>query len=231
MAIIASSQFVFITVIILFAMVSLSVELDSVEKVYSQNLAAVTYDYMGLDKYDLVHDSDLIVLGRVIDQNSAGMVKQLQGGVAGNLTELPGIRNTIEVDEIIKGASGNKTVDVITEDDLSGNIVVEGPAKFQKGERSLLFLNREKLYAGEYTTMGGEQGKFPVNSDGLVNSKLMASGEYWPVNATSIANFEDEVKNILAEPRPEKISEDVAPEDRDLTTEEIEALERNSTGD
>jgi hypothetical protein len=211
-------------------MVSLSVELDSVEKVYSQNLATVTYDYMGLDKYDLVHDSDLIVLGRVLDQNSAGMVKQLQGGVAGNLTELPGIRNTIEVEEIIKGSSGNKTVDVITEDDLSGNIVVEGPAKFQKGERSLLFLNREKLYAGEYTTMGGEQGKFPVNSDGLVKSKQLASGEYWPVNATSIANFEGEIKNILAEPRPEKISEDVAPEDRDLTTEEIEALERNSTG-
>ena len=155
----------------------------------------------------------------------------IQIRLPGNLTELPGIRNTIEVEEIIKGTSGNKTVDVITEDDLSGNIVVEGPAKFQKGERSLLFLNREKLYAGEYTTRGGEQGKFPVNSVGLVKSKQMASGEYWPVNATSIENFEGEIKNILAEPRPEKISEDVAPEDRDLTTEEIEALERNSTGD
>lgn len=51
------------------------------------------------------------------------------------------------------------------------------------------------------------------------------------VNATSIADFEGEIKNILVEPRPEKISEDVAPEDRDLTTEEIEALERNSTRD
>ena len=47
----------------------------------------------------------------------------------------------------------------------------------------------------------------------------------------SIENFEGEIKNILAEPRPEKISEDVAPEDRDLTTEEIETMERNSTGD
>ena len=100
-----------------------------------------------------------------------------------------GIRNTIEVEEIIKGTSGNKTVDVITEDDFSGNIVVEGPAKFQKGERSLLFLNREKLYAGEYTTRGGEQGKFPVNSVRLVKSKQMASGEYWPVNATVYRKF------------------------------------------
>jgi hypothetical protein len=147
------------------------------------------------------------------------------------VTKVLGIRSTIQVEKVLKGSYEGKIINVITEGDLDGNIVIEGPAKFQKGERSLLFLNREKLYAGEYTTMGGEHGKFPVYSDGLVKSKLMASGEYWPVNATSIADFEGEIKNILAEPRPEKISEDVAPEDRDLTTEEIEALERNSTGD
>lgn len=103
-----------------------SLGFSSLGEIYSQNLAAVTYDYVGLNKYDLVHDSDLIVLGKVLDRNSAGMAQQIQGGVYGNLTEIPGIRNTITVEEVIKGHYEKGTIDVITEDDLSGNIAVEG---------------------------------------------------------------------------------------------------------
>lgn len=44
-------------------------------------------------------------------------------------------------------------------------------------------------------------------------------------------DFETDIKNLLAQPKPEQIIEDLAPGDRDLTTEEVKALERNTTGD
>ena len=97
-------------------------------------------------------------MGNVLEQNSAGKIGQIQAGVPGNLTKIPGIRNTIEVEKLIKGNHEGAIIDVITEGNLSGKIVVEGPAKFEKGEKTILFLSQEKGYGGEYTTMGGSQG-------------------------------------------------------------------------
>jgi hypothetical protein len=189
-----------------------------------------------------VHDSELIIVGNVVDQNSEGTVVEKQVEVPEHLTKVPAIRNTVEVEKVIKGNYEGRTIDLITEGDLSGNLIIEGPAKFQKGEKTILFLHREKVYSGEYTTMGMEQGKFQVNTNGSVEGKLMADAGYdtvyWPLNATSIADFEIDIKNILTEPKPKEITVEVAPgdrdlADRDLTLEEIKELEteRNTTGD
>ena len=59
--------------------------------------------------------------------------------------------------------------------------------------------------------------------------KNNAVEEYWPSNATSLADFEADIKKILSQAKPEPIV-DSAPYDRDLTTEEIEKLERNTIG-
>jgi hypothetical protein len=222
-------------VITLLAIISVLLAPGSRVEVFSQKLAVVSYDYVGLSKYDLVHDSDLILMGNVLEQNSAGKIGQIQAGVPGNLTKIPGIRNTIEVEKLIKGNHEGATIDVITEGDLSGNIVIEGPAKFEKDEKTILFLSREKGYGGEYTTMGGSQGKYQVGSNDLVQGKLMpvAGNElaYWPLNQTSVSEFSTDIEKILSEPKPEPVSENLAPYDRDLTSEEVKELERNNTGD
>jgi hypothetical protein len=67
---------------------------------------------------------------------------------------------------------------------LSGNLTIEGPAKFQKGETSILFLYKGNGYGGYYTTMGMEQGKYHIYSNGTVESKLMDDMKYWPQNGT-----------------------------------------------
>ena len=109
---------------------------------------------------------------------------------------------------------------------MSDKIAVEGP-KFEKGDKTILFLYREKGYGGHYTTMGMEQGMFQVDSNGSVQSKFMPDTENWPSNSTSLGDFEGNIKDILSKPKPEKSHENLAPGDRDLTTEEIETLERN----
>lgn len=220
-----------ITVVFLFATVILLFRLDSTRQVSGQQLSTITYDLMELSKYDLVHDSELIVVGNVLDQYSAGRLGEIKAGVAESTTRIPGIMNTVEVEKVIKGTYEGKTIDIVSEGDLSGKIIVEGPAKFHKGEETILFLYREKGYGGHYTTMGMEQGKYQVDSNGLVEGTLKSNMEYWPSNATTIADFEDNIKDILSKPKPEQITEDAAPGDSDLTTEEVKVLERNTTGD
>jgi hypothetical protein len=219
-----------ITVLILIAAMLLF-RLDYSKQVSAQHLSGITYDLFPLSKYDLVHDSELIILGNVLEQKSAGTVGEEQTGVPKNLTVAPAILTTLGVEKIIKGNySGNK-IGIITEGDLSGKITFEGPAKFHKGEKAILFLHREQGYGGEYTTMGMDQGKFQVDSNGLVEAKNNAVEGYWPLNASSLAVFEADIKTILSQPKPEPIAVDSTPYDRDLTTEEIEKLERNTTGD
>lgn len=222
-----------ITVVFLIATVILLFRLDSARQVSGQQLSTITYDLMELSKYDLVHDSELIVVGNVLDQNSAGKLGEIKVGAAESMTRIPGIMNTVEVEKVIKGTYEGERIDVITEGDLSGKIDVEGPAKFHKGEKTILFLYREKGYGGHYTTMGMEQGKYQVDSNGLVEGKLKSNMEYWPSNLTSIADFEANINDILSKPKPKKITEDAAPGDRDLTLEEAKEFfaERNTTGD
>jgi hypothetical protein len=52
-----------------------------------------------------------------------------------------------------------------------------------------------------------------------------------PLNATTLADFEADIKNVLSQPKPEPIAVDSALYDRDLTTEEVMELEINTTGD
>lgn len=205
-----------ITVAILFA-AGVPLFVDNFSKQAYSLSGGKSISLFPLSKYDLVHDSELIILGQVLDQYS----------------EVPTIRNIVQVDKVIKGNYESKTIDVITEGDLSGNIIVEGPAKFQKGEKVILFLYREQGYGGEYTATGMQQGKYHVDSNGLVEGRLMATQEYWPLNSTSITDFEDNIKQILSEPKPEKLDQDlaastgrdlVAPTDNDLSPAEINEL-------
>lgn len=214
-----------ILVIILLATSLLSFGLESATLVSSQEQAGIIYDLVDLSIYDLVHDSELILMGNVLDQNSVGTIGESQAGVPDNLTKVPGIRTTIQVEKVLKGSYEGKTIDVITEDDLSGRIIIEGSAKLQKGERTILFLYREKIYDGQYAIMGMEQGKYQVDSNGLVKGKFIS-------NATSIASFEANIKDILAKPKPETIPDLNVPKyGRDLTTDEVKAIEGNSTKD
>lgn len=219
-----------ITVLILLAAMLLF-RLDYSKQVSGQQLSVITYDLFPLSKYDLVHDSELILLGNVLEQESAGTVGEEQTGVPKNLTVAPAILTTLGVEKIIKGNYGGNKIGIITEGDLSGKITIEGPAKFHKGEKAILFLRQEQGYGGEYTTMGMDQGKFQVDSNGLVEAKDNAVEGYWPPNATSLADFEADIKNILSQPKPEPRTVDSAPYDRDLTAEEIKELERNTTRD
>ena len=150
-----------ITVLILLAAM-LSFRLDYSEQVSGQQLSGITYDLFPLSKYDLVHDSELILLGNVLEQNSAGTVGEEQTGVPKNLTVAPAILTTLGVEKIIKGNYNGNKIDIITEGDLSGKITFEGPAKFHKGEKAILFLYREQGYGGEYTTMGMAKESFKL---------------------------------------------------------------------
>jgi hypothetical protein len=220
-----------ITLVILFVRGLYPIEHDFSNQAFGQEAKVITYDLMPLSKYDLVHDSELIILGNVIEQNSAGTVGETQAGVPRNVTDVPTIQTTVGIENIIKGDYDGNKIDIITEGDLSGKITFEGPAKFYKGEKTILFLYREQVYGGEYTTMGMEQGKYQVESNGLVEGKITATEEYWPLNATSLAYFETDIKNLLTQPKPEPIAVESAPYDRDLTTEEVKELERNTIGD
>jgi hypothetical protein len=220
-----------ITLVILFVPGLYPIEHDFSNQAFGQEAKVITYDLMPLSKYDLVHDSELIILGNVIEQNSAGTVGETQAGVPRNVTDVPTIQTTVGIENIIKGDYDGNKIDIITEGDLSGKITFEGPAKFYKGEKTILFLYREQVYGGEYTTMGMEQGKYQVESNGSVEGKITATEEYWPLNATSLAYFETDMKNLLTQPKPEPIAVESAPYDRDLTTEEVKELERNTIGD
>jgi hypothetical protein len=220
-----------ITLVILFVPGLYPIEHDFSNQAFGQEAKVITYDLMPLSKYDLVHDSELIILGNVIEQNSAGTVGETQAGVPRNVTDVPTIQTTVGIENIIKGDYDGNKIDIITEGDLSGKITFEGPAKFYKGEKTILFLYREQVYGREYTTMGMEQGKYQVESNGLVEGKITATEEYWPLNATSLAYFETDIKNLLTQPKPEPIAVESAPYDRDLTTEEVKELERNTIGD
>jgi hypothetical protein len=214
-----------ITLVILFVPGLYPIEHDFSNQAFGQEAKVITYDLMPLSKYDLVHDSELIILGNVIEQNSAGTVGETQAGVPRNVTDVPTIQTTVGIENIIKGDYDGNKIDIITEGDLSGKITFEGPAKFYKGEKTILFLYREQVYGREYTTMGMEQGKYQVESNGLVEGKITATEEYWPLNATSLAYFETDIKNLLTQPKPEPIAVESAPYDRDLTTEEVKELE------
>jgi len=216
-----------ILVIILLATSLLLFGHDSARLIFSQQQTGtgIVYDLVDMSIYDLVHDSALILMGNVLDRNSAGTVGESQVGVPDNLTKVLGIRNTIQVEKVLKGSYEGKTIDVITEDDLSGRIVIEGSAKLQKDERTILFLYREMIYDRQYAIMGMEQGKYEVDSNGLVEGKFVS-------NATSIPSFEANIKDILAKPKPEPIPDlNITKYGTDLTTDEFKAAEGNATKD
>jgi hypothetical protein len=169
-----------ISVVILLSTVLFLFGHNSPKQVASQQQTGIVNDLMDLSLNDLINDSELIVIGNVLDRNSAGTVGESQSGVPENLTMVAGIKNTIQIEKVLKGNYAGNIIDVITEDDFSGRIVFEGSAKLQKGENVRLFLYKEPIYDGLYVIMGMEQGKYRVDSNGLVKGKVTT-------NATSIA--------------------------------------------
>jgi len=181
--------------LMLFAMITVSLLLSygigniSLGKSQQQTGTGMVFDSVDLSLKDLVNDSKIIVLGNVVDQNSNGTGGEDQVGVPNNLMQVPLIRNAIQVEEVIKGNYTDKTIDVATEGDLTGHISMEGNARLYKGERVILFLYPEKIYAGKYSVTGMEQGKYHVDSNGQVRGKFMQNG-------TSLTSFEATIQKL-----------------------------------
>lgn len=85
--------------VILFSMMIILFRLDWVGEASSQQQSGIINDLMDLSKYDLVHDSELIIVGNLSDRSSAGTVGESQTRVPENLTKVPGIRNTIQIEK------------------------------------------------------------------------------------------------------------------------------------
>lgn len=147
-----------------------------------QTGTGMVFDSVDLSLNDLVNESEVIVLGNVVDQNYNGTVPDNSDGV-------PLIRNAVQVEKVIKGNYTDKTIDVITEGDLTGHTSVGGSAKLNKGERVVLFLQREKVYDGHFAVTGMEQGKYEVGSNDLIKGKFLKNG-------TSIPSFEALIEGI-----------------------------------
>jgi hypothetical protein len=117
--------------------------------IVATNLSDSKAGLVGLSLADLLHQSDVIILGNVTDKKLS----------------FHGLLNhTISIDKIINGTYSGNTINVF------GQVpeVVEDAVDLKKGERVILFLYKEKNYDGQYAVVG-TQGKYDVDSNGRVH--------------------------------------------------------------
>lgn len=186
----------------------------------TESIAVIDYAVMDLSLEDMAHDSPLIVEGTVLDRKQGKPLPPPGHGMIGT----PTVSNTIQVDKVIKGnftTGVPKTINVVTEEDLSGRIIMEDTLELKKNETVILFLFKAPGYGpGAYGITGINQGKYEVLPDGSVMGKFIGDKDNG-----SLADFEKNITKILSEPKPKKVSIDVAPWDRDMTTGESLAYE------
>jgi hypothetical protein len=143
--------------------------------------------FTGLNFADLVHKSELIVLGKVLDKKIIG-----PGSIG------PGLLNhTVSVQKVISGDPVRDSIGVITEPDF-----YEDSPKMKIGELVILFLNHDKLYGNkpagnDYAVVNFEQGKYAIRN-GLVTG-LAADSD---TRNMTIFDFEKKVFNAINEPEP-----------------------------
>lgn len=175
----------------------------------TKSMTIIDYGTVDLSLADLAHDSPLIVQGMVLDRKQGKTLPPPEHG----MLSTPTVSNTIQVDKVIKGnfTTGKiKTINVVTEEDLSGKIIMGDTLALKKSERVILFLYLYKAPGygpGAYGINGIDQGKYNVLPDGSVMGKFIEDKDN-----VSLADFENNIKKILSEPKPKKISNDLAPE-------------------
>lgn len=160
--------------------------------------------------------------GQVLDRNQGKTLPPPDYGMLGT----PTVSHTIGVDKVIKDnltdeQKKTNTINVVTEEDLSGRIIFGDTVALNKNERVILFLFKAPEYGpGAYGIMGIDQGKYNLLPDGSVVDKFVEDKDN-----VSIADFEKNITKILSEPKPKRVSIDIAPWDRDMTAEEVRAAE------
>lgn len=177
----------------------------------------ISFGVLGFDFGSIAHEAELIVIGKVLDVKQGGMVGVSTAGVPDSLTHFPSINNLVQIDKVIKGQYIDKTINVVTEGDLSGKTKIEDSVQMHKGERTVLFLHKEPTYKNQWTVVGMNQGKFNVDAKGTVLGKLAAAD----IKA-SLLGLEANLKQVLSKPLANAKSVDNT---RDLTTAEAQAAE------
>jgi hypothetical protein len=168
---------------------------------------------------DMAFDSQLIIQGKVMTQSEGRTLPVAEPG----MIPIPTTNNIVQVVSVIKGDPKlvGKTINVITDGDVvSKRVIVPESAMLKRGENLKLFL--AKAVVGEntntYTIEGVDQGKYTVDKNNNVRGKFIK--DVMPAVA-----FDKNVKKILSEPRPQRPSGDLRPNDKDLTSDQIKAME------
>lgn len=130
---------------------------------------------------DLSENSDLIVEGKVIKQNSSWNQNKTR-----IFTEV-----TVQVDEYLKGNQGNKTIVVITPGGEVGEVgeLYTHMPKFSNDEQVLLFVKEDKKDKS-LKVSNGEEGKITLYEDKVTGEKVTSSSQ-------KISKLKEEIKEYV----------------------------------
>jgi hypothetical protein len=155
---------------------------------------SISFAMVGLSLDELAQEAELIIQGKVIDK------KQDKGAILGNgerTISLPLVINEIQVNKVIKGTWKDKTIGVITEEDLSGMVIVEDTAEMEQNENVFLFLTKESVYNNAYAVLGKFQGKFHIDDNNKVEENQIED-EPKEKKGLNTTEFENRIYGILS---------------------------------
>jgi hypothetical protein len=117
---------------------------------------------------NLTEKSDLILEGKVVKQNSSWNQNKTR-----IFTEV-----TVQVDEYLKGNSGNKTIVVTTPGGEVGDVgeLYTHMPKFSNDEQVLLFVKEDKKDK-RLKVSNGEEGKITLYNDKTTGEKVTSSNK------------------------------------------------------
>jgi hypothetical protein len=176
----------------------------------------VDYATRDLSIEDMSFEAQLIIQGKVIDQNEGRANPVAEQG----MIPIPTTNNVVQVVSVTKGDPKlvGKTINVITDGDVSKRVIVPESAMLKRGENLELFLAKSPIGENTYTIKGVDQGKYTVDKNNNVRGKFIK-------DTMPAISFDKNVKKILSEPRPVKQGKNLRPNDKDLTADQIKTLE------
>ncbi len=130
---------------------------------------------------NLTEKSDMILEGKVVKQNSSWNQNKTR-----IFTEV-----TIQVDEYLKGNSGNKTIVVTTPGGEVGEVgeLYTHMPKFSNDEQVLLFVKEDKKDKS-LKVSNGEEGKITLYNDKITGEKVTSSNQ-------KISSLKREIKDYV----------------------------------
>ena len=130
---------------------------------------------------NLTEKSDMILEGKVVKQNSSWNQNKTR-----IFTEV-----TIQVDEYLKGSSGNKTIVVTTPGGEVGGVgeLYTHMPKFSNDEQVLLFVKENKKDK-RLKVSNGEEGKITLYNDKITGEKVTSSNQ-------KISSLKKEIKDYV----------------------------------